>query len=94
MEYFEALRDFFDHLVPLKPNERHVFVQRIAYSNQTIYSKDYTRVKTQNSFTGKFLSSAGPTKFGFIHTFVRMHNSYLAIVQPLNVSNRALPLSK
>ena len=93
MEYFAALRDFFEPLVPLNADERHVFVHRIIYNNQTIYSKDYTRVKTRNSFTVKFLSSAHSTEFGFVQTFLRVHNFYLAIVQPLKVLNRGLPLS-
>lgn len=55
------------------------FVQRIIFNNQTIYSKDYPRMKKRNSYTVKFISSEGSIQFGFIQSFVRV------IVQPFEV---------
>lgn len=69
------------------------FVQRIIFNNQTIYSKDYTRMKKRNSYTVKFISSGGSTQFGFIQSFVRVKKFFLAIVQPFEVVSRSWSLS-
>lgn len=69
------------------------FVQRVIFNNQTIYSKDYTRMKKRNSYTVKFISSGGSTQFGFIQSFVRVKKFFLAIVQPFEVVSRSWSLS-
>lgn len=69
------------------------FVQRVIFNNQTIYSKDYTRMKKRNSYTVKFISSEGSTQFGFIQSFVRVKKFFLAIVQPFEVVSRSCSLS-
>lgn len=69
------------------------FVQRIIFNNQTIYSKDYTRMKKRNSYTVKFISSEGSTQFGFIQSFVRVKKFFGAIVQPFEVVSRSWSLS-
>lgn len=69
------------------------FVQRIIFNNQTIYSKDYPRMKKRNSYTVKFISSEGSIQFGFIQSFVRVKKFFLAIVQPFEVVSRSWSLS-